>query len=269
MVERDVVGNAAWVRLDDRGIVVTGAAQGIGRAIARAMARAGARVLIADRNEEGAALAAEDIRAAGGRAWSLQVDVTVAEQVEAMIDAAVERLGRLDVLVNNAGIVRSGPLLECSERDWDDLFAVNTKAAFLCCRAAARRMVSSGGSIIIIASNCAGMPRVDLGAYCASKAAAAMLGKVLALELARYHIRVNVICPGSCDTEMQRSMWAKLGIGPEHQIAGDLARFRTGIPLGRLATPQDVAQAALFLASDAAGFITGQALYVDGGQTML
>ncbi|HEY8476252.1 MAG TPA: SDR family NAD(P)-dependent oxidoreductase, partial [Chloroflexota bacterium] len=120
MVERDVVGNAAWVRLDDRGIVVTGAAQGIGRAIARAMARAGARVLIADRNEEGAALAAEDIRAAGGRAWSLQVDVTVAEQVEAMIDAAVERLGRLDVLVNNAGIVRSGPLLECSERDWDD-----------------------------------------------------------------------------------------------------------------------------------------------------
>ncbi|WP_271215021.1 SDR family oxidoreductase, partial [Pseudonocardia halophobica] len=121
---------------------------------------------------------------------------------------------------------------------------------------------------VVLTSNCARTPRMGLGAYCASKAATDMMARCLALELAAHRVRVNSLCPGSCDTELQRAQWVALGIGPERQIQGDPTSFRTGIPWGRLATPQDVAETALFLASDAAGFVTGQSLHVDGGQTL-
>ena len=149
-------------------------------------------------------------------------------------------------------------------------FAVNTRAAFLSVRAAAGHMRARGGpgSIVVVTSNCARTPRMDLGAYCASKAATDMMARCLALELAGEGIRVNTLCPGSCDTELQRVQWRKLGVGPERQIQGDPAKYRTGIPMGRLTTPQDVADLALVLASDSTRFVTGQSWHVDGGQTL-
>jgi 2,3-dihydro-2,3-dihydroxybenzoate dehydrogenase len=256
--------------LQGRKAIVTGGGQGIGQAISLALAAQGASVVVLDQNRSGAEKTAALIGERGGWASSVQADVTDAGQVERAVSEAGDALGGIDLFVNNAGILRAGNLLDSSIEDWDAQFAVNTRGAFLCVQAAARRMVADGtaGSILMVTSNCAGAPRMDLGAYCASKAATDMLAKCLAIELAGRSIRVNTICPGSCDTELQRTQWERLGIGPERQIQGDLGKFRSGIPLGRLATPEDVADMAVMLASDAARFLTGQSIYVDGGQTM-
>jgi 2,3-dihydro-2,3-dihydroxybenzoate dehydrogenase len=256
--------------LQGRKAIVTGAGQGIGQAISLALAAHGASVVVLDQNLPGAEKTAGLIAERGGSATAVQADVTDAGQVERGVSEAVAALGGLDLFVNNAGILRPGPLLESSVEDWDAQFAVNTRGAYLCLRAAAGRMVADGsqGSILLVTSNCARVPRMDLGAYCASKAATDMLAKCLAIELAGRSIRVNTLCPGSCDTELQREQWQRLGIGPERQIHGDLEKFRSGIPLGRLAAPEDVADMAVMLASDAARFVTGQSIYVDGGQTM-
>jgi 2,3-dihydro-2,3-dihydroxybenzoate dehydrogenase len=256
--------------LQGRKAIVTGGGQGIGQAISLALAAQGAAVVVLDQNRSGAEKTAALIAERGGSGSSVQADVTDAGQVERAVSEAGDLLGGIDLFVNNAGILRPGNLLDSSVEDWDAQFAVNTRGAFLCTQAAARRMVADGtaGSILLVTSNCAGAPRMDLGAYCASKAATDMLAKCLALELASRSIRVNTICPGSCDTELQRDQWKRLGIGPERQIQGDLGKFRSGIPLGRLATPEDVADMAVMLASDAARFLTGQSIYVDGGQTM-
>jgi 2,3-dihydro-2,3-dihydroxybenzoate dehydrogenase len=256
--------------LKGRKAIVTGGGQGIGQAISLALAAQGAAVVVLDQNAAGAEKTAALIAERGGRGSSVQADVTDAGQVDRAVTEAADSLGGLDLFVNNAGILRAGNLLDSSVEDWDAQFAVNTRGAFLCVQAAARRMVADGaaGSILMVTSNCASTPRMDLGAYCASKAATDMLAKCLALELASRSIRVNTICPGSCDTELQRAQWERLGIGPERQIQGDLGKFRSGIPLGRLATPEDVADMTVMLASDAARFLTGQSVYVDGGQTM-
>jgi 2,3-dihydro-2,3-dihydroxybenzoate dehydrogenase len=251
--------------LEGRTAAVTGAARGIGQAIATALAAAGATVAVIDKDSDGAAAAAKEL---GGP--SVTADLTDPDEVERALSEIVDELGAPDIFVNNAGILRAGDLVTSAIDDWDAQFAVNTRAAYLSVRAAAGHMRrrAAGGSIVVVTSNCARTPRMDLGAYCASKSATDMMARCLALELAAESIRVNTLCPGSCDTELQREQWRRLGIGPERQINGDPAKFRTGIPMGRLTTPEDVADLAVVLASDASRFVTGQSWHVDGGQTL-
>jgi 2,3-dihydro-2,3-dihydroxybenzoate dehydrogenase len=251
--------------LEGRTAAVTGAARGIGAAIATALTRAGATVAVIDKDVEGAKRMAEQV---GGVA--VAADLTDPDEAARALQDVVDALGAPDVFVNNAGIMHAGDLTTSSVEDWDVQFAVNTRAAYLSVRAVAGHMRrrGAGGSIVVVTSNCARTPRMDLGAYCASKAATDMMARCLALELAGEGIRVNTLCPGSCDTELQREQWRRLGIGPERQIQGDPAKFRTGIPMGRLTAPDDVADLAVVLASDASRFVTGQSWHVDGGQTL-
>ncbi|MET1156154.1 glucose 1-dehydrogenase [Arthrobacter sp.] len=250
--------------------VVTGSGRGIGRAIARRLAREGMPVAVLDLDLAAASETADLITSEGHAARPVRADMCSPEQIEAAFDDVVQHLGPIGLFVNNAGVLRTGSVLEMSLEDWRTVMTVNSEAAFLGMQAAARRMVAheNGGNIVVIASNTARQPRMNHAAYCASKASTDMLAKVFALELAAQGIRVNSVCPGSVETDLQRAQWAALGTGPEKQIKGDPETFRSGIPLGRLAQPEDIADAVAILASDAARFITGQSLYVDGGATM-
>ncbi|MFF9347869.1 2,3-dihydro-2,3-dihydroxybenzoate dehydrogenase [Streptomyces sp. NPDC014734] len=274
--------------LTGRRALVTGAGQGIGAAVARALAAQGAHVAAADRNAEGVeALAADHAEStarvesadraalAGGGApepagviTPYAMDVTDATAVRGVVDTAGTRHGPLDILVNVAGILRPGPAAELSDEDWAATFAVNTTGVFHTARAVAPGMAARGrGSIVTVGSNAAGVPRTRMAAYAASKAAAAMYTKCLGLELARSGVRCNVVAPGSTDTPMQRALWQDPD-APARVVEGDPAAYRTGIPLGRIAAPSDIADAVLFLVSDLARHITMQELYVDGGATL-
>ena len=251
--------------LQGKAALVTGAARGIGQQIAEQLTREGARTAVLDVDADAANKAAS---AFGG--YAVAADVTDAHSVAKAVDAVFSHFGSLDIFVNNAGMCVGGSLMSGTVDVWDKQFAVNARGAFLCCTTVARKMISGKihGSIIVITSSSAITPRMDLGAYAASKAAEEMLTKCLALELAGHQIRVNALAPGSCETEMQRQQWAQLGVGPERQIRGDLSTFRTGIPLGRLAQPTDVANVAVLLASERTSFVTGQTWRVNGGQTL-
>ncbi|WP_245001548.1 SDR family NAD(P)-dependent oxidoreductase [Streptomyces alfalfae] len=198
------------------------------------------------------------------------MDVTDPAAVSRVIDETVRDLGALDILVNVAGILRTAPVAELTDADWADTFAVNTTGVFHASRAAASHMTARGsGCIVTVASNAAGIPRTGMAAYAASKAAATMFTKCLGLETARSGVRCNVVAPGSTDTAMQRALWPDgQAEAPSSVIAGDPATYRTGIPLGRIAAPEDIAEAVVFLASDRARHITLQELYVDGGATL-
>ncbi|KUL50297.1 2,3-dihydro-2,3-dihydroxybenzoate dehydrogenase [Streptomyces sp. NRRL S-1521] len=198
------------------------------------------------------------------------MDVTDPAAVSRVIDETVRDLGALDILANVAGILRTAPVAELTDADWADTFAVNTTGVFHASRAAASHMTARGsGCIVTVASNAAGIPRTGMAAYAASKAAATMFTKCLGLEIARSGVRCNVVAPGSTDTAMQRALWPDgQAEAPSSVIAGDPATYRTGIPLGRIAAPEDIAEAVVFLASDRARHITLQELYVDGGATL-
>ncbi|MGA4843862.1 2,3-dihydro-2,3-dihydroxybenzoate dehydrogenase [Streptomyces sp. G45] len=266
----------ARATLADRTALVTGAGQGIGAAVAEALAADGAHVIATDRTADGVdKLAAQwpehparRHTGATGTLTPYAMDVTDAAAVDALVDRVEREHGPLDVLVNVAGILRPGPAAELADADWADTFAVNTTGVLHTCRAAAPRMAARGrGSIVTVGSNAAGVPRTGMAAYAASKAAAAMYTKCLGLELARSGVRCNVVAPGSTDTAMQRALWAD-DDAPRRVVDGDPATYRTGIPLGRIAQPRDIAEAVLFLASDRARHITLQELYVDGGATL-
>jgi NAD(P)-dependent dehydrogenase (short-subunit alcohol dehydrogenase family) len=239
-------------------VLVTGAQQGIGRAIALRCAGAGADVAVNWLDDEGVANAiAGEIRGIGRRAATVRADMARLAEVEAMVAAVEAELGPIDVLVNNAGVFPRVPFLELRESDWDYVLDVNLKGTCFCAQAAARRMVAAGrsGAIINLTSGAAyrGSPR---GAhYCASKGGVVSLTRQMALELAPYRIRVNAIAPGLTDTAQPRYG------SSEEEIA---AMART-IPLGRIAQPDDIARTAVFLASEEAGFVTGQILHVNGG----
>jgi 2,3-dihydro-2,3-dihydroxybenzoate dehydrogenase len=256
------------MEIEGKSAIVTGAGQGIGKSIALTLSEAGARVVVVDINEEAAKAVCQNIKAKGGKAYSIKADVSVKKQVEIMIESSVEKLGGLDILVNSAGINKFVPILDLKEEDWDAIIAVNTKGVFLCSQAAARLMVAQkNGRIVNISSNCSRIARMFMGAYCPSKAAVTSFTQVLALELAKYGVLVNAVFPGATATEMQKKTQKETGLG-EKVIYGDLETFRTGIPLGKMADPEDIAAAVLFLVSDASKHITGQAICVDGGQTM-
>ncbi|MEV0258760.1 2,3-dihydro-2,3-dihydroxybenzoate dehydrogenase [Streptomyces sp. NPDC050732] len=250
-----------------RTALVTGAGQGIGAAVATALAARGAHVVATDRDAHGI----DELAAAWRGAMTPRVmDVTDATAVTSVIADTIRDRGGLDVLVNVAGILRSCPATELTDADWADTFAVNATGVFHTSRAAASHMTARGsGSIITVGSNAAGIPRTGMAAYAASKAAAAMFTKCLGLEIARSGVRCNVVAPGTTDTAMQRALWPDASTeAPSAVLDGNLETYRTGIPLGRIATPQDIADAVVFLASDRARHITLQELYVDGGATL-
>jgi NAD(P)-dependent dehydrogenase (short-subunit alcohol dehydrogenase family) len=241
--------------------LVTGAGSGIGRATARLFAERGGAVVAADVNQGAAEETAALIRARGGRAEAAGCDVTRAEDVEAALQLARRAFGRLDVLVNCAGILRVAPLEQTSEKEWAEVLDVNLTGAFLQTRAALRALREQGGGAIVhIASRAALRAKEGHGAYSAAKAGILQLTQMAAVEGAPHGIRVNCVCPGLIDTPMTRG-----GYDMGEAIEG----WVRVCPLRRPGTPEDVAKAMLFLASDDAAFITGVALPVDGGRTIL
>jgi 2,3-dihydro-2,3-dihydroxybenzoate dehydrogenase len=254
-----------------RTALVTGAAGGIGSAVVRELAGQGWPVAAADADIAGLADAVGmpvSGAEAGMPVTGIKLDVRDTTAVEAAVDQVENEIGPIGVLVNCAGILRCAPLTELATQDWLDVLAVNATGPFQVSRAVARKMMPrQSGSIVTVASNSATTPRAQMGAYAASKAAAAMMTKCLGLELARHGIRCNIVSPGSTDTQMQRQMWHD-GIGRDDVIDGDLAAYRLGIPLGRIAEPEDIAAAVAFLLSDQARHITMHDLCVDGGATL-
>ena len=243
------------MRLSGRVAAITGGALGIGRATARLFAAEGATVALGDVEVGAAETVAKEIVNGGGRAIAVGVDVGDAGQVQAFVDRVVAELGRLDIMFANAGIAHSAPFLEHPEAQWHRVLRVNLTGVFLCCQAAARQMVTQGGGRIITTASINGFRGVEnLVGYNAAKAGVIELTKTMAVELARHHIAVNAIAPAQIDTRLTRSL-------PEEARQRRLER----IPMGRFGEADEVARAALFLASDDAGYITGHTLAVDGG----
>lgn len=252
------------MRLKDKVAVVTGAASGFGEAISRRYAEEGASVVVADMNADGATRVAEAILAAGGRAVGVAADVTKAEDAERMVAAAVSAFGGLDILVNNAGVPqRIGRFQDVAPEDIDRILNVNVKSWLYTCRAALPHLEARGGGSIVNTASVAGL-RTRPGAawYNASKAAACSLTVSMASELGAQNIRVNALCPVASETPLFKDVVGEITEETRN-------RFVEGIPLGRLATPDDVAGAAVYLASDEASFLSGVLLPIDGGRTTL
>ncbi len=240
--------------------LVTGAAQGIGLGIARVFAAEGAAVALADLSDAGEAAAAE-LRATGAQALFVRADVTREDEVRALVAAAVARFGRLDIVVNNAGIVAVRSVEESSVEEWDQVMAVNVRSIFLSAKYALPHLrAAGGGSILNVASVSSFIAQQGTPAYCASKGAVLMLTKALALDYGRERVRVNCICPGITDTPMLR-YHVRHAADPDAHLRSRLAR----VPSGEMLYPEDMGRAAAFLCSDEAAGITGTSLVVDGG----
>jgi 2-hydroxycyclohexanecarboxyl-CoA dehydrogenase len=251
------------VRLSDKVAVVTGAASGIGRAIATALAAEGARVAVLDLDEAGGRETVALIERGGGRASVHRVDVTDVATVDATIDAVAAGAGGLHVLVNCAGWDRPMPFVDTTPDFWDRILAINLRGPIACTRAALRHMIGQeSGKIVSIASDAGRVGSTGEAVYSAAKGGLIAFTKTIARETARHHINVNCVCPGPSDTPLFQKEFA----GPSPRLAESLKRV---IPWGRLGVPEDVAPAVVFLASDDAGYITGQTLSVSGGLTMV
>jgi len=248
--------------LEGRVALVTGAASGIGRAIAARFAREGSVVCLADVDEAGGRAAAEEITHTGGRACFVRVDVSRAEDCARAVAEAVAAFGALHILVNCAGIIRRATVTELSEQDWDRVMDVNAKSVFLMSRAALPHLAAAHGAIVNLASGWGVAAGPRAAAYCASKGAVVLLTKAMAIDHGPQGVRVNCLCPGDTDTPMLRREAQQLGVS-EAEFLAEAARR----PLRRIARPNEIADAAVFLAGDAARFITGTALVVDGGGT--
>lgn len=248
--------------LEGKSAIVTGAAQGIGLAIAREFARHGCDVLGCDVNEGAMSVAASRIASETGRTVvGMLADVTKSADVQAVVQRALDLFGKIDILMNNAGILIHAPVLEMRESDWDRIFDVNVKGSFLFAQAVGRQMVKQGSGKIINMSSCSGKKATrDEAAYCATKAAILGLNRVLALELGPHGINVNAICPGATDTEMVRSTFLT---SPEIE-----KEWIKKTALKRLGTPEDQARVAVFLASELSAHVTGEALVVSAGEMM-
>ncbi|MDI6518338.1 2,3-dihydro-2,3-dihydroxybenzoate dehydrogenase [Streptomyces coelicoflavus] len=248
--------------------LVTGAAGGIGRAVVRQLAEQGTAVAAVDRDGDGLRDTVAELHRAGLAVTAYPADVTDADAVEALVDAVEEQTGPVEYLVNAAGLLHVGEVAATSPGDWAEMFAVNAGGVFLVSRAVVARMAPRGrGALVTVASNAAATPRARMAGYGASKAAATMFTKSLGLEVARFGIRCNVVAPGSTETPMLWSMWQD-DDGRARTVRGNADEFRVGIPLGKTASPEDVAAAVLFLLSDRAGHITLHGLTVDGGAAL-
>ena len=259
MIERlSLEDPLAAFRLDGRIAAITGAGSGLGRAIAQAFARVGAEVALLDRNGPAAAEVAEQIRAAGGRAHSLALDVSNAAEVDKAFGEIGRSLGGLDVLVNSAGLAIRKPAVEISREDWETVMSVNVTGSFLCARAAARLMLPKRSGSMVNLASIMGLSGglYPNASYQTSKGAIVNMTRALALEWARDGIRVNAVAPTWTRTAFTRTLLAR----PEA-----LAQIEQATPMGRVAEPEEVVGAVLFLASPAASMVTGHILAVDGG----
>jgi glucose 1-dehydrogenase len=247
------------VQLGNKVVVVTGASSGIGRSIAHAFAREGAAVAVNyARDAEGAESTVKEIEDGGGRAIAVQADVSKPEDIKALVERTVKELGRLDVMVNNAGVEHKMPFLDTPLEIWEEVLAVNLTGPWLGCQEAARQMVNQGGSgrIINVSSVHEDLAMPTNSPYCAAKGGLRMLTRTIAVELAPHGITVNNVAPGAVETPMDASLEAN-----EDQMEELLSE----IPLGRMGQPEEVAALAVYLASDAASYVTGSTFVIDGG----
>ncbi len=245
-----------------RVVLITGSTTGIGAACARVFGAAGDFVMVSGRNDAAGAAVVNDIRAAGGAAEYLRADLLIPGAAAALVAATIGAAGRLDVLVNNAGILHTADAPHTSDEQWLDTMAVNVNALFFASRAAVRQMITQGGGIIVnVASEWGLNGEPNHVAYCASKGAVVQITRCMALDHARDNIRVNSVCPGEIHTRMVDDILASKGGDP----ADHLRNLAAGIPLRRLASPDEVARCVRFLASDDASYVTGVNLPVDGG----
>jgi len=249
------------MHLKDKVAVVTGAGRGIGRGIALELARHGSNVVVADMRYELAQEVAGEIKGMGQQALAVSTDVTLRTQVKEMVTKTLETFGRIDILVNNAGWDKIEPFVKSTEETWDKVIAINFKGVLYCVREVLDHMIERQyGKIISIGSDAGRVGSSGEAVYSGTKGAVIAFSKTLAREMARYKINVNVVCPGPSDTPL----FAEIG-QDNPKLVESLKRV---IPWGRLGVPEDIAHAVAFLASDEAGFITGQTLSVSGGLTM-
>ena len=242
----------------DRIAVITGASRGIGRSIALALAASGAKIVAADVSLEGCQALVDELAAMGTEGLAVQCNVTSSEDADRLVDAAMEKFGRIDIFINNAGITRDGMLMRMKDEDWDAVLSINLKGAFICTRAVSKVMTKQrSGRIINIASIVGQMGNAGQANYCASKAGLIGLTKSNARELARRSITVNAVAPGFIATAMTDALPEKVR-----------AELTAQIPLERLGSADDIANAVLFLASDNSAYITGQVVAVNGGMYM-
>jgi NAD(P)-dependent dehydrogenase (short-subunit alcohol dehydrogenase family) len=248
-------------RLSGKVAVITGAASGIGRATALLFAGERASVVVADVNSDGGNRVEDEITQSGGRAFFEALDVTSAADCRRLVERAIREFGRIDILFNNAGIIRRATVLDLYEADWDRVMDVNAKSIYLLSREVIPHMQKAGGGTIINTASGWGLTGgAKAAVYCASKGAVVLLTKAMAIDHGPQNIRVNCICPGDTDTGMLREEAQQLGEDSSRFLAESAKR-----PLGRVGKPEEIAQAALYLASDASSFVTGTALVVDGG----
>ena len=247
------------MRLAGKIAIVTGGSSGIGQATAELFASEGAMVVLADNQTDAGVETARKIKAAGGEAVFTKVDVSNAVDVDQMVRTAIDAYGGIDVLFNGAAVLLYGTALDTEEKAWNWLISINLTGTFLCSKAVLPHMIArGGGSIINVSSTTGGHDATAKAvAYVASKGGVAMLSKAMAIDHAKQNIRVNALCPGPTDTPMLRS-----ALTPS-----ELEAFAGSFPMGRLGRPEELAHAALFLASDESSFVTGSLLTADGGQT--
>ena len=254
------------MRLSGKSAIVTGAGRGIGKATALRFAREGADVLVPDLDPATSEQTARAIQALGRKGIPMQMDVTRLADIRRMVDTAMREFGKIDILVNNAGITQVRDPMKLTEEEWNRTLSINAKAAFFCLQAVAREMIPRRSGVILNAASISGRAgKPMLVDYCASKFAVIGITQSMAIALAKHGIRVNAVAPGIVDTDMWVQIdreWSAL----EGKPAGEMKRIRVGaIPLGRIETPEDVANLYTFLASDEASYITGQTYNVCGG----
>ncbi len=250
------------INLTGKVAIVTGAGRGIGKAIAKALATANASVVINDVDLNAATEACQEIESSGGKARPAKADVRIRSEINQMVQTVIRELGGINILVNNAGVILRKPAEELSEEEWDKVIDLNLKGTFLCAQRVAKAMIQegNGGKIINVGSIMGSVALPPRAAYCASKGGIIALTKDLAAEWAKYRITVNTISPGWTVTEMTQSYFSQ----------EEVRKFLLDrIPLNRLGKPEDVANLAVFMASEYSDYITGQSIYVDGGWTIL